>query len=522
MLQHLPVVLIVASLAAKAETHLAVYKVVEFLSANGHTSIIIAPHQNNFGTDLFTLKLHRELLKCGKFYTNVVSMSEYEDVIQRGFHVLSPKLLNNNLSKVMNIVSKTRVKMSLLVLEEKTLDIKKLSKIFAESKKNMFFYVVAIVEKELHWFQVITLRTGFSINKIQFLEHMVIDDSYFNLNGIRVRSLDLDWVPYVWVSNCKNDYNEWCSVKGFNVDMVDLIAEQLNFTYASTMEPNNDWGFEKVDAATDPTVEMNFTGVMGGVIRGQYDLSLSTWIYLEKRSRVLSFSTNYREEKVLVLIPKVPNIDFGIFTRPLTTSAWGGIVGVILLTLLTSSFINYNGLEDAFDSRIWATSIWLFFVLLNSFYGGAMTMFFANDITLPFENTRDVIRAYPEWTLLMRKDTEPNYTPYVDNQDPDYVAFMDRVNSNPEAMTYDTMEEGIRRLTNGHTVIHVAKEWLNSVISKNPKVVASQRLFIFGNQKKASPGGIIFTLNSPLRPLFDRAITRLRESGAYNFLERKW
>jgi len=37
---------------------------------------------------------------------------------------------------------------------------------------------------------------------------------------------------------------------------------------------------------------------------------------------------------------------------------------------------------------------------LESYYGGAMTMFFSSEISMPFEEIRDVIRAYPEWNFV--------------------------------------------------------------------------------------------------------------------------
>ena len=259
------------------------------------------------------------------------------------------------------------------------------------------------------------------------------------------------------------------------------------------------------------------------MISGQYDISLNSWLYQEKRSRVLSFSTLITAELVLVATPNVPNIDFGLFLRPLTTSAWRGIVGVLLVTYL-ATFITKSRDSDETPpyKRILSISTWIFFVLLNSFYGGAMTMFFANDITLPFENIRDVIRAYPQWELLVFKGAEPTFTTYVEQGDVDYKALMDRIGSDPENLIYDTMEEGIMRLRNGRTVIHTSKERFNSFVNKNPQTTVKQRLFIFGQEKESAPLGLMFTLNSPLRPLFDRAITRLREGGAYDFLRRQW
>ena len=125
--------------------------------------------------------------------------------------------------------------MSLLVVDRTTLPIGKLIESFASVKRNLFFYAVTVFESELKWHQVIGLRNGISINKIHFLEDMVIDDSYFDLKGLKIRSLDLDWIPYVWVSDCQQD-NRGCSVRGFSVDIVDLVARQLNFTYDSIKE----------------------------------------------------------------------------------------------------------------------------------------------------------------------------------------------------------------------------------------------------------------------------------------------
>jgi hypothetical protein len=40
------------------------------------------------------------------------------------------------------------------------------------------------------------------------------------------------------------------------------------------------------------------------------------------------------------------------------------------------------------------------FVILNAYYGGAMTMFFTSTVSLPFETIYDVMRAYPTWRLV--------------------------------------------------------------------------------------------------------------------------
>jgi len=38
---------------------------------------------------------------------------------------------------------------------------------------------------------------------------------------------------------------------------------------------------------------------------------------------------------------------------------------------------------------------------MESYYAGAMTMFFANEVSTPFEGIEDVIQDYPSWELVI-------------------------------------------------------------------------------------------------------------------------
>ena len=46
------------------------------------------------------------------------------------------------------------------------------------------------------------------------------------------------------------------------------------------------------------------------------------------------------------------------------------------------------------------TAGWFFFVLINAYYGGALTMFFVSEITLPFNTIRDALKAFPGWKIM--------------------------------------------------------------------------------------------------------------------------
>ena len=59
--------------------------------------------------------------------------------------------------------------------------------------------------------------------------------------------------------------------------------------------------------------------------------------------------------------------------------------------------------------KILAFTAWTFFVVLNAYYGGAMTMFFANEISFPMETAKDALSAIPDWTIVTLKGTEANF-----------------------------------------------------------------------------------------------------------------
>ena len=72
-------------------------------------------------------------------------------------------------------------------------------------------------------------------------------------------------------------------------------------------------------------------------------------------------------------------------------------------------------------------SSWTFFLLLNAYYGGALTMFFVSEIPIPFNDIYDVMKAYPTWKLRMRAGNEAlfQYKALIE-KDPYYEEFYDR------------------------------------------------------------------------------------------------
>ena len=148
---------------------------------------------------------------------------------------------------------------------------------------------------------------------------------------------------------------------------------------------------------------------MGDVVTGKYQMSPNPWLWTEERNKVVEFiCPNYIQINVLCYIPKTAELDYGLFIRPFTTNAWKSI-GLILSGGSAFFFLPYifiRGWDNMSANSITKLSLWIFFVLIHAYYGGAMTMFFANEIVPPFRNLRDVLQAFPEWNLVFTAGLE--------------------------------------------------------------------------------------------------------------------
>ena len=114
---------------------------------------------------------------------------------------------------------------------------------------------------------------------------------------------------------------------------------------------------------------------------------------------------------ILCLIPKPPAVDLGLFIRPFTTKALQYVI-IITCIGLAFLFIPYYFLKTWADMKaksLVVTSMWFFYVLIQCFYGGAMTMFFVSEISIPFNTLRDVLKVFPEWNLIMVDPHQDTY-----------------------------------------------------------------------------------------------------------------
>ena len=147
---------------------------------------------------------------------------------------------------------------------------------------------------------------------------------------------------------------------------------------------------------------------MGDVVTGKYQMSVNGWKHFFERDEILDFVPILKTARILCFIPKPPEVDSGLFIRPFTNSAWKtiGIVSFIGILVLIVPYFFIKDWENLKAYHIIELSLWSFFVLLNAYYGGALTMFFVSEITVPFETLRDVLKVFPEWNLVFMDGVE--------------------------------------------------------------------------------------------------------------------
>ena len=447
-----------------------------------------------------------------------------------------PKLATEFHNALESIKSR-KIKKSLLLIPSQV-DEERMMKKLQELKGNAFFYLAYPGSTKTKFKQVISLSDNDQtiISDIEFNQFGFIIEDY-NLQGVHLVSNTLSWAPWFVLEDC-NVLGQVCKSSGFYADYMDALGVMFNFTWESYKQPDDKWGPTPTDGIYNRSG--TWGGVFGSIIHGDYHVSLSQWIWNYDRYGLIDYVATTTDSTAVVLTPSAPEIDIGLFIRPFKNDAWIGAIIVIAITLIgimvPYAYLSYYEYTDGY--KISTTSIWIFFLLMNAYYGGAMTMFFTNEVTIPFETIEDVLRAYPNFNLMMETGNDVHFnrkalyvsikifilfhqmmSPSMPFQDPLYAEFWSRVQDDPEKTVYKNIEEGLSTIQNVENVIHVSYEILLGYFRSNP--FAYHKIKVF-DKKKGNYNGLIVPLNSPLKPILQKGAVNLIETGALDHLVKSW
>ena len=491
-------------------------------------------------------EVHRFLIDNGHQHVNIVSRSPFvtsskfrprdiffawhslekvreEEEVGELFSVFIFENGRDDLEEFLKIISRRKVKRSLLILAG-PLDVderKELQGKRTKLRRSAYFYISAPSPEDdgkMSWYQLISLKSGSIVDDLNLVPGSLLINETCNLHGLEVTSTSLTWAPFYTIENCNQFGLECATTNGYLHDYLDNLAPRYNFTFISHKDTDNDWGMKPKDGPYN--ISGTWGGVMGDVVNKKYDMSLSAWWWNIDRNDFLQFVPFTSSRKRLVLSPHHPT-DYGVFTRVFTDVSWmalASIIGVMALCLcLARISVGLDHFEHGNGQKLLIFTMWAFFVLANTYYCGALTMFFTSANTVPFNSMRDVIRAYPEWKLVVRSGYEHYIYTHVLQGDPDYVEFWNRHLQDKENTVYNSEKEGIEAITGGKVVI-LAFDKLIAFLKDNP---TDEKLHFF-DEARDGDSSLMFHTNSPLLPLFKQGAHYLREKGIEYQLKQKW
>ena len=352
------------------------------------------------------------------------------------------------------------------------------------------------------------------------------DRRNFDLGGMHIHTNALPWEPHLGMKNCDEDgYN--CDLEGILADFMNFMGSKLNFTWNCQKEPSGSWGTVPLTGTAD---NGTWAGVLGSAINGDADIALSSWIAKPYRDKIMDYIETYNEYRVLLTSPQISDFDPELFFRPLTNDSWVGIGGIVLifaLVILPPIMLFHKhqnkefNVEEKVSFKMAVTAMWYFMVLINAYYSGAMTMFFTTDLEIPLKTTQDVIRAWPDWKLLLRNGDDVFIYSFADNGDADYLAYWNRLKANREENEYGPISEGVEKIRSGKYVLSGTESNFQAYFNENPAERTKQTLLLL-KEKLYYKSCMMLRKRWPVTPVMSNIMIRMREFGIINNVVRFW
>ena len=81
----------------------------------------------------------------------------------------------------------------------------------------------------------------------------------------------------------------------------------MNFTWETQKELNGDWGVAPISGPFNKSGIWG--GVMGGIVNGDYMISLCQWVWLSDRYGLVDFISTTADSHLLALTPRAPEVE---------------------------------------------------------------------------------------------------------------------------------------------------------------------------------------------------------------------
>ena len=169
-------------------------------------------------------------------YTNLPTLFDADVQI----FIFNPE--QDGIGDFLHVIQQTKVKRSILLATAKLVETAEENlRMWLGRTPNLFFYLAISSEirfggAELSWSHVISLRSGYIIDKLKFLNgsYTILED--YNLKGLKLTSISLPWMPFFTLEECDVNGTNCGIQNGYIKDYMEALSKDLNFTYNAYLE----------------------------------------------------------------------------------------------------------------------------------------------------------------------------------------------------------------------------------------------------------------------------------------------
>ncbi|XP_063289648.1 glutamate receptor ionotropic, delta-1 isoform X2 [Pelobates fuscus] len=375
----------------------------------------------------------------------------------------------------------------------------------------------------------------------------ILGTSYSETFGKDVRREE----PFVMVA--ENILGQPKKYKGFSIDVLDALSQNLGFKYEIYQVPDGKYGHQLPNGS--------WNGMIGELINKRADLAVSAITITPERESVVDFSKRYLDYSVGILIKK-PEERINIFSlfAPFDFAVWACIaavipvVGVLIFVLnriqavraqgssqsgpTTSStlhsaiwivygaFVQQGGesVANSVAMRIVMGSWWLFTLIVCSSYTANLAAF------LTVSRMDNPIRTFQD----LAKQMDLSYGTVKDSsvyeyfkakgtntleQDSTFSELWRTISKNNGADNcVSSPSEGIRKAKKGN----YAFLWDVTVVEYAALTDDECSVTVIGNAISSKGYGIALQHGSPYRDIFSQRILEFQDTGYLDVLKQKW
>ncbi len=209
--------------------------------------------------------------------------------------------------------------------------------------------------------------------------------------------------------------------------------------------------------------------------------------------------------------------------RPFKAEAWVAVVAVmggLGFVMAGAEAPKENGRDRRGSLQVCSLVAGLLFTVISAFYGGALTMFLAQQPESPFSDLRAGLKM-EGWTLLLARGDEGVFRNNFDMKDPLIRDADSKYNSEEFRQTQAaSFKETLLELKSvPNSILFASKSRVMQQLNDLGKDTIEVLRFC---NPVVVPYSLMLPKRSPFRSVFDRGLIRMHERGEIRRLENKW